>query len=194
MWGIVFKKLASSPSSTFSGRLGHVCSVFKSLELICVFIVLCSVTTSILFDRGIRRSQLEVEPSQPVALEGLSDSGSPVRLRFKTIKLQSGSSQCTPLHAALPPALRVCLCCTEVFFTFKEKKEKKKGLLKKKMESIPWCVLKPPIALGLARRQEEFVWCLFWHEQQAHPPTLKRWTWPLASTDLGDQARTLTEL
>lgn len=97
-----------------------------------MFIVLCSVTTSILFDRGIRRSQLEVEPSQPVALEGLSDSGSPVRLRFKTIKLQSGSSQCTPLHAALPPALRVCLCCTEVFFTFKEKKEKKKGLLKKK--------------------------------------------------------------
>lgn len=109
--------------------------MFKSLELICVFIVLCSVTTSILFDRGIRRSQLEVEPSQPVALEGLSDSGSPVRLRFKTIKLQSGSSQCTPLHAALPPALRVCLCCTEVFFTFKEKK-KKKGLFKK-MESIP---------------------------------------------------------
>ncbi|XP_077896152.1 calcium/calmodulin-dependent protein kinase type II subunit gamma isoform X8 [Ictidomys tridecemlineatus] len=66
--------------------------------------------------RGIRRFQLEVEPSKPVALEGLSDSGSPVRLRFKTIKLQSGSSQCTPLHAALPPALRVCLCCTEVFF------------------------------------------------------------------------------
>lgn len=75
--------------------------------------------------RGIRRSQPEVEPSQPVALEGLSDSGSPVRLRFKTIKLQSGSSQCTPLHAALPPALRVCLCCTEVFFTFKKKRKKK---------------------------------------------------------------------
>lgn len=82
--------------------------------------------------RGMRRSQPEVKPSQPVALEGLSDSGSPVRLRFKTIKLQSGSSQCTPLHAALPPALRVCLCCTEVFFTFKgKKKEKKKRLLKK---------------------------------------------------------------
>ncbi|KAK7815105.1 hypothetical protein U0070_007770, partial [Myodes glareolus] len=63
--------------------------------------------------RGIRRFQLEVEPSQPVTLGGLSDSGSPVRLRFKTIQLQSGSSQCTPLHAALPPALRVCLCCTE---------------------------------------------------------------------------------
>ncbi|OWK07436.1 hypothetical protein Celaphus_00008301, partial [Cervus elaphus hippelaphus] len=63
--------------------------------------------------QGMRRSQPEVKPSQPVALEGLSDSGSPVRLRFKTIKLQSGSSQCTPLHAALPPALRVCLCCTE---------------------------------------------------------------------------------
>ncbi|XP_075866255.1 calcium/calmodulin-dependent protein kinase type II subunit gamma isoform X15 [Microcebus murinus] len=81
---------------------------------------------------GIRRFQLEVEPSQPVALEGLSDSGSPVRLRFKTIKLQSGSSQCTPLHAALPPALRVCLCCTEVFFTFKKKKKKKDCLKKKK--------------------------------------------------------------
>lgn len=81
--------------------------------------------------RGIRRSQPEVKPSQPVALEGLSDSGSSVRLRFKTIKLQSGSSQCTPLHAALPPALRVCLCCTEVFFTFKEKKKKKKIVLKK---------------------------------------------------------------
>ncbi|KAK1333788.1 hypothetical protein QTO34_006175 [Cnephaeus nilssonii] len=86
--------------------------------------------------QGIRRSQLEVEPLQPVALEGLSDSGRPVRLRFKTIKLQSGSSQCTPLHAALPPALRVCLCCTEVFFTFKGEK-KKKRLFKKKMESIP---------------------------------------------------------
>lgn len=97
--------------------------------------------------RGIRRSQLEVEPLQPVALEGLSDSGSPVRLRFKTIKLQSGSSQCTPLHAALPPALRVCLCCTEVFFTFKGEKKKKKIVLKKngihtmmrfKTISSPW--------------------------------------------------------
>lgn len=91
-----------------------------------MLIVLFSVTMSILFDRTIRRSQLEVKPLQPVALEGLSDSGSPVRLRFKTIKLQSGSSQCTPLHAALPPALRVCLCCTEVFFTFKEKQKEKK--------------------------------------------------------------------
>lgn len=99
--------------------------------------VLCPVTTSVLFDRGMRRSQPEVKPSQPVALEGLSDSGSPVHLRFKTIKLQSGSSQCTPLHAALPPALRVCLCCTEVFFTFKGEKKKKKRLLKKKVGSIP---------------------------------------------------------
>ena len=96
--------------------------------------VLCPVTTSVLFDRGMRRSQPEVKPSQPVALEGLSDSGSPVRLRFKTIKLQSGSSQCTPLHAALPPALRVCLCCTEVFFTFKGKKKNKKKIVKKKWD------------------------------------------------------------
>lgn len=84
-----------------------------------------------LFDRGIRRFQLEAEPSKPVTLEGLSDSRGPVRLRFKTITLQSGSSQCTPLHAALPPALRVCLCCTEVFFTFKKKKENKIVLKKK---------------------------------------------------------------
>ena len=51
-----------------------MCRAFKSLELICVFIVFCSVTMSVLFDRGNRRSQLEVEPLQPVALEGLSDS------------------------------------------------------------------------------------------------------------------------
>lgn len=63
----------------------------------------------VLCDRGIRRFQLEDEPSQPVTLEGLSDSGGPVRLRFKTIQLQSGSSQCTPLHAALPPARPSCL-------------------------------------------------------------------------------------
>lgn len=85
--------------------------------------------------RGIRRFQLEAEPSKPVTLEGLSDSRGPVRLRFKTITLQSGSSQCTPLHAALPPALRVCLCCTEVFFTFKKKKENKIVLKKKKWNS-----------------------------------------------------------
>ena len=102
------------------------CIMCLSLWNSCVRTVLCPVTTSVLFDRGMRRSQPEVKPSQPVALEGLSDSGSPVRLRFKTIKLQSGSSQCTPLHAALPPALRVCLCCTEVFFTFKKKKKEKK--------------------------------------------------------------------
>lgn len=76
----------------------------------------------------------------------MTASGSPVRLRFKTIKLQSGSSQCTPLHAALPPALRVCLCCTEVFFTFKEKKKKKDcfkkngihTMMRFKTTSSPW--------------------------------------------------------
>lgn len=96
-----------------------------AVNYLCSHRPLLSVPPPLLFDRGIRRLQLEVEPSQPVTLEGLSDSGGPVRLRFKTIQLQSGSSQCTPLHAALPPALRVCLCCTEVFFTFKKKKKRK---------------------------------------------------------------------
>lgn len=104
--------------------------------------------------RGIRRFQLEVEPSQPVTLGGLSDSGSPVRLRFKTIQLQSGSSQCTPLHAALPPALRVCLCCTEVFFTFKKKRLclKKNGIrtvMHFKTTDSPWACKKAGVCVTL---------------------------------------------
>lgn len=127
----MFKHQLLRPFSACSSGLSHVCGGPESRgfylyshcpPLFCYHLVIC-------FNRGIRRFQLEDEPSQPVTLEGLSDSGSPVRLRFKTIKLQSGSSQCTPLHAARPPALPVCLCCTEVFFTFKKKrlfKKKKK--------------------------------------------------------------------
>lgn len=74
---------------------------------------MCSLSSvllphSVLFDRGIRRFQPEVEPSQPVALEGLSDSGSPVCLRFKTIQLQKRQQ---PMHAPAcsPPARPSCL-------------------------------------------------------------------------------------
>lgn len=149
---------------------------------------------SVLFDRGIKRFQPEVEPSQPVALEGRSDSGSPVRLRFKTIKLQSGSSQCTPLHAALPPTLRVCLCCTEVFFTFKEKKKKrKKDCLKKKKwnpymmrfetTDSPWAGKKAGVCVTpiLARAA-------------GSPTSPEEVCSASGPTDSGDQARTLTEL
>lgn len=107
----VMGKVSLSPASwkPWSGKVGMASSSVSSTTAI-----VSSATEAL----GAASQPEVTEPLQPVLLENLRDRGGPVHLRFKT-----------NYKAALPPALYVCVCSTELFFTVKGKKRKKEKRL-----------------------------------------------------------------
>lgn len=153
----MFKHQLLLPFSACSSGLSHVCGGPESRgfylyshcpPLFCYHPVIC-------FNRGIRRFQLEDEPSQPVTLEGLSDSGSPVRLRFKQLNYKAAAANARPcMQPARPPSLSVS-AVPRCFLHLRKKdclKKKKKGIhtvMRFKTTDSPWACEKAGVCVTL---------------------------------------------